>query len=309
MEGICISQRNTDGLNADFATSNIRLLAKQDEVEIMTQTLIAGAAVWLIPAEDSHTMEFFFIHEGEVELMLDEGPVRLGPGESFQVMGLKQEIILKTSVETKLLYITNRPMFDSVFSFQNDLKNLLIQINQKDNYTYRHSCSVMHYSMRLYEGLKEYCMGLSLDDIVIASLFHDVGKCYIPDEVLKKKSQLSRSDYREIIRHPMNSARLLKPRFGERIAEVAYNHHERLDGSGYPRGLCGDDISFPAKIVAVADVFDAMTSDRGYNEVKGFMESAKELQELSQLFDKVVTNKLVELTENGVLKENGDCLK
>jgi HD-GYP domain-containing protein (c-di-GMP phosphodiesterase class II) len=74
--------------------------------------------------------------------------------------------------------------------------------------------------------------------------------------------------------------------------ELAQSHHERLDGSGYPYGLTQEDISFESRILAVADVFDAMTTERGYNEVKTFKEAAQELIRLSDKFDRRITRAL-----------------
>jgi len=129
-----------------------------------------------------------------------------------------------------------------------------------------------------------------------------VGKCFVPVEVLQKTDELDASDVRYILRHPMDSGRLLCPEFGEQVAEIARNHHERLDGSGYPCGLSGEEISLPAKIVAVADVFDAMTSERGYNAVKSFEEAAGELCSLSGKFDPYITGALRDLVAGGALR-------
>jgi len=86
------------------------------------------------------------------------------------------------------------------------------------------------------------------------------------------------------------------------VAEIAMNHHERLDGSGYPRGLTAEDISLPARIVAVADAFDAMTTDRGYNKVKTFERAAEELASLDEKFDSMVTKALCRLIERDALQ-------
>ncbi|MPN36155.1 hypothetical protein SDC9_183662 [bioreactor metagenome] len=108
---------------------------------------------------------------------------------------------------------------------------------------------------------------------------------------------------RYILRHPIDSGRMLLPNFGEQIAEIARNHHGRLDGSGYPRGLRSEDISLSSQIVAVADVFDAMTSDRGYNVVKTYTQAAEELASLSHQFDSRITSVLMHLVSSGALEE------
>ena len=303
MDGVFVNKKNATKLEAGLDTVRLTLLAKSGDLEIMEQMLVAGAIVWLKPAEDLEAMEFFLIQSGQIEFDLDGEYQRLTAGDSFYVSALSRDILVKTPEETKLLYISNRPIFDSIFGFQDDLTKLLVQINEKDNYTYKHSCSVMRYSVKLFEALPDFCRGMSTDDIVVASLFHDVGKCFEPDSVLKKNGRLEGGDFRYIRRHPIDSARLLKPHFGDGIAEIAQNHHERMDGSGYPFGLEGRDISHAARIVAVADCFDAMTSDRGYNEVMSFEASSAELFDMKEKYDRTVTQELEELVKYGKIAE------
>ena len=107
-----------------------------------------------------------------------------------------------------------------------------------------------------------------------------------------------------IQQHAADSARILLPKYGPRIAELAHSHHERMDGSGYPRGLKGDQIPFESRILAVADAFDAMTSDRGYNRVKTFAEAAAELQAMPQRYDPLVTAALAQLVSTGGIRSD-----
>jgi HD-GYP domain-containing protein (c-di-GMP phosphodiesterase class II) len=304
MEGIFVNSSDTGNPEAGLDAMRLRLLAKRDDIEIMVQTVLPNAVFWVTPAEDPETLEFFFIFDGSVELTVEGETKVLLPGDSFYVNGLKEDILLKTEQETRILYVTNRPVFDSLFGFHDDLTRLLMRINDKDHYTFNHSKNVLRYSIKLYELLKDQCSGVSMDDMAVAALFHDVGKCFVPDEILKKNDKLLPGEYRYIMRHPLDSARLLRPHFGERIAEIAQNHHERLDGSGYPMGITADEISFEAKIVTVADVFDAMISDRGYNHVKTPLEAAKELCEQTHLFDERVTSALLTLVTSNAL----DCV-
>jgi len=305
MEGVFVNSPETGNPEAGLEAMRLRLLAKRDNLEIMTQTVLPNAVFWVTPAKDSETLEFFFVLNGSVDLTIDGGLKTLCPGESFYVSGLREDLLLKTEQETHILYVTNRPVFESLFGFHDDLTRLLVRINDKDHYTFQHSKNVMRYSVRLFEMLKDDCCGVSVDDMVVAALFHDVGKCFIPDEILKKTDELLVSEYRYIVRHPIDSARLLRPNFGDRIAEIAQNHHERLDGSGYPFGLSSEEISFEAKIVAVADVFDAMTSDRGYNIPKSPEDAAKELNCMTNLFDSRVTSALSLMAKRGELEAPG----
>ena len=136
-------------------------------------------------------------------------------------------------------------------------------IEQRDPYTAGHSRAVAGLSERIANRL-----GLSTDrshGIYLAGLVHDVGKIRIPAEILSKPGQLSALEYQMIQGHALSGFEILHGvEFPWPIAETAYQHHERLDGSGYPRGLRGDDIILEARIVAVADIVDSMATHRPY---------------------------------------------
>lgn len=302
-EGFFLRKKDTSAAETDIKSTSIKLLAKDADLEIMSQRILQGATVWLTPADDSETMEYFFVHQGALEITLNGEVCQFGPGDSFYASGLKEDVLIKAREDTLVIYIANRPMFAYLLDYEKDRIRLLEQIDEKDHYTHQHSRNVMEYSVRLYEALKEKGIksDLPMDDMIIAALFHDIGKCYVPDEILKKQGPLTPGEMRAIYRHPIDSARLLRPNFNERIAEIAANHHERLDGSGYPYGLTGDQISFEAKVLAVTDCFDAMTTNRGYNRIKGYTESAEELCSMPDKFDSRITGALRELVENGTL--------
>lgn len=307
MDGLYIKKNEGISLEAGIeSVGSLRLLAQAGGLEVMRQSILKGATVWITPAEDVETLEFFYILSGALEMKVDGSPQQLAAGDSFYVHGLPDELLIRARQSTELLYITNRPLFDSLFGFQDDLTNLLRQIDEKDHYTYAHSVHVMCYSAKILEQMALDGMDtatVSLDTLMVASLFHDIGKCFVPDEILKKRQPLTKSEQRFIVRHPMDSARILKQRFDEKIVEIARNHHERLDGSGYPFGLIGDEISVEARMIGVADSFDAMTTDRGYNRQMGCLEAAEELYALKDRYDRRVTGALLTLARSGALEE------
>ncbi|MEN6634523.1 MAG: HD domain-containing phosphohydrolase [Clostridiaceae bacterium] len=305
MDGIQFNRIVTAGESAAENEPSAHLLAKQGDLEVMLYRITGESVVWLYPATDPNAMEYFFIHEGGVDLAMDDGLHSLGPGESFTVSGLTQDVPVKMHGDTKILYVTNCPAYESLAHVDESLQELLTRVNEKDHYTSRHSKAVLQYSLAIYDAMQDRGPDIPREDLAFAALFHDVGKCFVPVEILQKPDRLEQAELRYILRHPVDSGRMLQPKFGEQIAEIARNHHERLDGSGYPRGLRAEDISLSSQIVAVADSFDAMTSNRGYNVVKSFLEAAEELASLTHQFDSRITSVLVHLVNSGALEEGG----
>lgn len=165
------------------------------------------------------------------------------------------------------------------------IEALVASMEAKDTYTQGHSKRVSEYSVLIAQELG--LDGIDIQNIRIASLLHDVGKIGIPDKILKKKGKLTTEEKMIIHNHPLTGWRILREvRMLEPMMPAIIEHHEKLDGSGYPYGLRGDQISLMARIVAVADVFDAMTSDRPYRNAIPVPEVLAYLEENSgTLFD------------------------
>ena len=149
--------------------------------------------------------------------------------------------------------------------FMHVVSSLASAIDAKDTYTNGHSSRVAEYSREIarragYEG-KE------LEDIYMMGLLHDVGKIGIPDAVINKPAKLTDEEYDIIKNHPVLGARILgNIKEMPKLANGARWHHERYDGKGYPDGLSGEDIPEEARIIAVADSYDAMSSHRSYRK-------------------------------------------
>lgn len=289
---------NNDGekLVEPFDKTALSLLAEHENVEIMLQSIKSGSLVWIAPSDNHDLMEFFYILSGELTLESSDEEVSLKKNDYFYVSQLKSEVLLRSNTPLKILYITTSPLYNYLENFNLDLNELLVKIGEKDKYTTMHSRRVMDYSVKLCKKMKY--TNATVDKIAIASLFHDVGKCFIPDEILNKAGKLDPEESRYIIKHPINSKRLLEPKFGKEIANIALMHHERIDGSGYPYGISGEEIPIEARIIAVADSFDAMTSKRVYSEPKGYEEAISELISLPNLYDKKVVAALKELFDS-----------
>lgn len=138
-------------------------------------------------------------------------------------------------------------------------------VEAKDPYTRGHSDRVSEYSVLI--GKKLGLDGKTLHILKIGGLFHDIGKIGIPDSILLKESKLSDEEYSQIKNHPMIGVHMLgDAAIFTDILPIVKHHHERYDGRGYPSQLVGDDIPYVARIAAVADTFDAMTSKRSYRD-------------------------------------------
>ncbi len=142
----------------------------------------------------------------------------------------------------------------------------LSDIKSVDDYTFEHSVNVCIISLVIGMGLG-YTRP-KLKDLGVGAILHDIGKLRIPAEILKKPSQLTVQEFEEIKKHSYYGYEILKknPRLSMVSSFIALGHHERFDGSGYPLQLKGENIHQCARIVAVADVFDALSSDRVYRK-------------------------------------------
>ena len=145
------------------------------------------------------------------------------------------------------------------------LLQLITPVSGFDTYTIEHQKRVAHVSNAIATE-----MGLSDDRILCVTLgaaFHDIGKLFLPKRLLNKNGGLSDAEYGIVKKHCLTGMALLKAiGIASCICQIALQHHERLDGSGYPGGLSGFQILLESRIVAVADVFDAMTHDRPYRQ-------------------------------------------
>ncbi|MGI6038109.1 MAG: HD-GYP domain-containing protein, partial [Limnochordia bacterium] len=168
----------------------------------------------------------------------------------------------------------------------------LTDIRTYDSYTFGHSVNVCLLS--ILTGMKMGFNELELRDLATGALLHDIGKTQINKQVLLKPGALTEGEYAHVQLHTTFGFEALRriPDFSILVAHIAYQHHERLEGQGYPRGLRGDDLHTYARIVAVADSYDAMTADRIYRPGK---EPKAAIQELQQMAGRYYDPQVVEI--------------
>ncbi|HLS52640.1 MAG TPA: HD-GYP domain-containing protein, partial [Tissierellaceae bacterium] len=170
------------------------------------------------------------------------------------------------------------------FKLYIDMRNVYIStietlgkiIEAKDPYTSGHANRVKKYSIMLAEAY-----GLDYDriqNIKRAAVLHDIGKIAINDNILHKSTKLTQSEFAHIMKHPTVGADIISEMdFLKDVADIIRYHHERYDGTGYPEGIGGDEVPLEAYILAIADAYDAMTTDRPYRKALERKEALKEI--------------------------------
>lgn len=154
---------------------------------------------------------------------------------------------------------------------------LAIAIEKRDPYTGGHTKRVLDYSLQIGKvmGLR----GKELEGLKISAILHDIGKIGIPDSILAKPTSLTEKEFRKIQEHPVIGAEILKGIRGmEKIVNAIKYHHERWDGKGYPENLKGEEIPLWARIISVADAFDALTTSRPYRRKVNEKDALEEIK-------------------------------
>lgn len=183
-------------------------------------------------------------------------------------------------------------------AYLESIETLRYTVEAKDNYTRGHSDRVSQYAVLI--GLNLGLSPFDLKTLRIGGLFHDIGKIGISDSILLKNGKLTEKEYNEIKKHPIIGKNILSNAeiFKDIIPIVLY-HHERYDGKGYPYKLADKDIPLLARIVSVADAFDAMTSKRSYRNELSFDFVKEEIKsKIGTQFDPIVATTFLDILNN-----------
>lgn len=176
----------------------------------------------------------------------------------------------------------------------------MVNISQGDYRTFSHSVNVGIYSMLIALEYFRHASGHSFQEMSTGFFFHDIGKSRISPDILNKKEALTYEEWQEIRNHPIYGCQMpeMKPCLSEEVRLIIRHHHERMDGKGYPDGLKGEQIHPYARICAIADVFDAMTSRKAYRPALAPFKALSNMREsMRDQFDLEIFATLVKLLE------------
>jgi putative nucleotidyltransferase with HDIG domain len=195
------------------------------------------------------------------------------------------------------------------------IRSLALAIDAKDQYTHQHILRVQRYSLVVARQLG--VEGDELRGLETGALLHDIGKLGVPEYILLKPGQLTPEEFEKIKKHPEIGAAILDPvPFPWPVLPVVRSHHEKWDGTGYPEGLAGEQIPFTARILAVADVYDALTSSRSYRSAWSHEKALEVIQQgsgshfdprVAEAFLLVIDGVVREMAEEGTGPLAGRC--
>ena len=184
---------------------------------------------------------------------------------SQQLKTLYKDLTIGAKLDVSLLNQVSIDIVDSVLRNSNAMA-ILSRLKEKDGYNWRHmiNCTILISVFAKYLGIKNE----QIQQLALGAMLHDIGLSKMPQGLINKTEKLNKLEFKALKKHVAQSLGLIKGETGisNLVMEMIINHHERLDGSGYPRALAGNKISKAARMLAIVDVYDAMTSDRPHQD-------------------------------------------
>jgi HD-GYP domain-containing protein (c-di-GMP phosphodiesterase class II) len=245
--------------------SEIALLVAGQGTEIIETTLNKGQRITLEPPDGTIMVtETYYILRGKVSCQTASATILLGARDYLVTEQLASPVILSALSKVTFLYITTHPFFHYISQFQQELMNLAVEVESKDGYTSEHCLRLqkLSYATGQELSLEPY----KLHRLNYGAYLYDLGKVKVPIEILQKPAKLNPEEWEIIKQHPTYGREMLNHTSLDEVGTIVEQHHERWDGSGYPLALLRDNILVESYIVAVADTYDAMTTDRPYRK-------------------------------------------
>lgn len=261
---------------------SVDLLVSREGLEIHEGTLHKDGRLHLGVDAAHDSSEVYYILSGTLRCSLPEEELRLEPGDYLSTEEASESVtILSALSDVRFLYITTQPYFHTISQRLRELKDLAVEVEAKDGYTAEH-CE----RIQALAYITGQALGLSQERLRLLShgaYLHDIGKAKVPESILQKPSALSEDEWKIMKCHPTFGRELLEDTLIANAGVIVEQHHERLDGSGYPKGLQGEAILEESYIVAVVDAYDAMTTDRPYRKGLGYAHAFDELTKFADV--------------------------
>ncbi len=273
--GLTIHDGNNVLDSVSLLQSELKLLASDGGFEVMLQELTKDATFDVYPNDDEkRLLEFFYVVEGQLEYTEDDETITLKAGDYFYTKNLTKLCVFRAITDVKLLVASPHPTFHYLAETLK-LHKMNEEIDKVDQYTHNHCERVQNISLKI--ATEMHLDHDRVTKLAVASIFHDLGKINVDDDILRKPEKLTPEEYENIRKHPVNSAKYVKKIKYVDVSDIVMQHHERVDGSGYPKKLRGEEILLEARIIAVADAFDAMTTERPYRRAFTVKEAMDEI--------------------------------
>ncbi|MEA1870856.1 MAG: HD-GYP domain-containing protein [Candidatus Bipolaricaulota bacterium] len=265
VKGLTVGRREDLTGSVEKRSTALELLVVQGAVEVTRQRIVAGKMFYLDAASEWEGFEFIYLLAGSLLLKEQEGSegVVLHAGDHLYHHGLPERAYFQVEEDVEFLMVSSPPSFHLMRAELQDVLAIALSVEEKDEATAGHCHRIERLALLTGERL-----GLSGDKLIslsYAAYLHDIGKVKVPDEILNKPGPLTDEEWEEMRKHPIYGEQMLADKeFLADAAKLVLAHHERYDGSGYPNKLKGEKIPVEARIIAVVDSYDAMTSDRPY---------------------------------------------
>jgi putative nucleotidyltransferase with HDIG domain len=272
----------------------IELIGSGDGTEIVQYEIPKGRIFVIDPSVINNTYEFYYVVYGKLE----NNNNIYKKGTHIEALNISSCLTFQALEDTLIImFVSRMGEYKIVSDFNTKLLDQLDQIEKKDNYTFSHCRRVEELCFKVGKELN--LDANKLRRLILAACFHDIGKIEISDYILNKPGPLNDEEYVIMKTHVKYSKKILERNLDPEIAGIVIQHHERINGSGYPYKLKGSEILFEAKILAVIDSYDAMVNDRVYKKAMCSTVAIKELISMCpSYYDLSVVTALIKVLEN-----------
>lgn len=253
-----------------------QLLTQSDNLEVSRHALPPSTPLKVFPPDRTDDSEIFYLLSGQLTYRDGDREIAIEPGDCIVTHEVDGSAYFEAATEVALLQISSLPAFATMEATNRRFYELAERV-EADEHMEGHSKRLEHMASRL--GHRMGLMAETMYHIRYAAYFHDIGKAKVPQHIIQKPGSLSDEEWATMKRHSEWGRELLEEQPGfEDVGRIVEQIHERIDGGGYPHGLTDDEIRLEAKIVAVVDAYDAMTTDRPYSQGMPHEDALAELE-------------------------------